>query len=970
MKKFLATIIIIGLISSIGFNLFIFKPKQAQAVVDVLGGPWQPPATLKELVLDTIGHTITQSILQRLEQKIADWGMGRNSDSNEPLAVIDWVQFFNEAVNRGAAKFIADYEQVFDLSDRFQSSMKSFLDSLGFDTYPQDLPNYAYSARPTLKNDLEDAGLNYQDFVDSGYSLVKGGWAGWFSMMKPENNIFGQAMMAEAEKFKRITEEKEAANKEVIGGSIGYKNETTTTKTDVEACLENCALNYPMTLDYPNDALGNCEKECESRPGIPIETKIKNLGSTIETSMQNALGADIQRLISTDEITELLGVLYSALLNKAMYGMGLAFSATTSSKADRTRSETKTAYSYQRIFKKEQTTADIKTVRSEILSNILKSMQQLDRSITTCKGDEMMTYDDYSKNLADIFSGNVEALYIGLEGVNLKPDFEVLDPRFAPYTVYGYSWSNVPASKFPEKCQKITAQLNLSSNATCKNIQSGLEPNIHSACQSCVYDHDSYNCPPAPYPPQSYPTTGVEPWTETILTQKSDYWWDCKNQYNTTIDRCDDCLKAADEKCGELDKEQKQECITNHCSNYSDITNNITGAIADGLDFYNKCLIEEKKDCYVCVKEYFAPATYCEQTKDYVARSITKYPALVKKVRNNAPDHEIWLGPYDKIFAEQGGEDCDNNDESQSIDLSLICRIMPDFNYYGKVCETQCNQRGLSQADFKDILKDITDFRPNGKDCGNMKLSIGGKEPWAPINDGVFQIRGKCCAALHDYDKDKYQTCVGSGASTAVTGTCTYGLPVDQEPWCYCEEGYRPLGFTRTGNPSRGSGVAIGGDCGDFTFQYPAEGLPRLSAGSEIYGVTNNSPIKGDTVYIGGSACKEGEINDVDIIASGSEEFDSGGGGSSAIDPIAPWGTNWAELSKGNKILHFFTEEELSVSGDVHTGVYIVPKGQPGYNATRDPNNSTGWHICALCGEDYTGYPNYGTAYDQCHKNK
>jgi len=480
-----------------------------------------------------------------------------------------------------------------------------------------------------------------------------------------------------------------------------------------------------------------------------------------------------------------------------------------------------------------------------------------------------MKYDDFVKNIADIFSPSVEGLYISLDGVNLKPDFEVLDPRFAPYTVYGYSWGEVPAAKFPDKCKAITDQLALGNNATCRNIKSGLEPNIQSQCETCMYDHDSLNCPPAPFPPQPYPKIRqADPWgNETLMKQKSDYWWDCKNQYNATLDRCDECLKKADEKCSQLnDPAQKNQCIINQCGNFSDIVNNIVVPLpADpdsaALEFHNRCLKEEAKDaCFTCLKGYFMPATYCDQTADYVARSLIKYPALVKKVRNNAPDHEIWIGPYDKIMGEQGGDACDNNDESESIDLAIICRIMPDFQYSGQqVCKTMCS--GVTEEQ----LRDVSDFRPNGKDCANRKLPIGGKETWAPVNDGVFQIRGKCCGALWQHNAGKYAACVGGGTTiTPVEEECPASPILWETPECYCGEGERPIAQAKNLRPLYlcPPGVtcqaALGGwqnacrnSCKASSFT-----VPNMNNLSQAYIVTNAAP-GGGVISIGTNACQD-----------------------------------------------------------------------------------------------------------------
>src|SRR4030043_433366 len=172
LQKSIAAILIIGFVLSLNFN--IFQPKQAQAIpVAEVGLNVQANIlkTIKDLLLDTIGHTITQTVLGVLEQKIMDWGMGRKSTANMPFQVSDWVQFFRDAVNRGAAKFISQYEGIFDISSLCENPLKRALDALGFNIYPQDRI-YSQYARPTLEGVLSTLGLTCQEFTDSGYSLA------------------------------------------------------------------------------------------------------------------------------------------------------------------------------------------------------------------------------------------------------------------------------------------------------------------------------------------------------------------------------------------------------------------------------------------------------------------------------------------------------------------------------------------------------------------------------------------------------------------------------------------------------------------------------------------------------------------------------------------------------------------------------------------------------------------------------
>ncbi|MBL7155380.1 MAG: hypothetical protein ISS88_02680 [Candidatus Portnoybacteria bacterium] len=733
--------VILGLISGLSLSIIFIKPKQVKALD--AGGSWAQ--VLKDTVLDAIAWTLTDLVLNRLVTKIENWGLGKESDEGKPFAISDWSDYFLGALNQGTARFVSELGAT-ALCQPFKVSLGELF---GLERYYSDTRYKQYGAC-TIGDVVENA----KDFWENP-SIGMWGWDTWTALSQPQNNIYGSFLLAAERRAELEDEEKRAAEKRA-DTSGGYRDETTTAKTDREACLENCNLMGPVMItpegvEVPNPEYEICIQKCEEMPGLPLKTRVKNWGADIHKAMDDALGKDMARIISADEISELIGVIFSAVLNRAVDGLGRAFSPKTSDDTTQARADYQQKYSYYREFKAEQTGEEIQDTRSRVLTGILKSVQQLSRSIVACDKKEMMKYDDFSKNLANILSANVEALYVGLEGVNLKPDFEILDGQRVPYSVYGYSWGEVPSNKFPSRCKTITDQLELGLDATCRNIISGLEPTyVDARCNRCIYDHDALNCPPSPYPPQ----TQENAWTANVIKQKQDFYSACKEPYDAALDKCNECIKKVDETCSQIDGEQsEEECILNSCDIFGD-----TPGVLDGLDFHNKCLIEEKKEaCYTCVREYFMPATYCQQVKDYAARSLVKYPAIVHKIRAGiAKDYAIWIGPYDKVFAELRGEDCDRNDESEDIDVSVICRIMPDYEYNNqKICKTKCSVS-------EEQLRDINDFSPTRKDCGKQKIDVGGKEPWEALNNGILHTRGKCCAAFWEHDKDTYTVCIGS----------------------------------------------------------------------------------------------------------------------------------------------------------------------------------------------------------------
>lgn len=300
MKKLIITILIIGLVLSLNFNLFLFKPKQAKALD--AGGSWA--TAIKETVLDAIGWTVSDMILKRMMVKIQNWGLGISNEAIEPYAVTDYLGYFAGALAVGTARYIVEFEAT-----KMEPWIKKTLRGLGFATnVAQDMEAYRDYASSTLERDLGQD--RYRGFVDSGLSLLKGGWQGWFGLMKPQNDIFGQILMADQARGdiweSYVEAEKKAADVRVAV-SGGYKDETTTTETDRTICIENCELMGPVMeppgcrescslagppspaciaeCSVPNPEYEDCMLGCEQKTGVPLVTKIKNVGADIHKKM-------------------------------------------------------------------------------------------------------------------------------------------------------------------------------------------------------------------------------------------------------------------------------------------------------------------------------------------------------------------------------------------------------------------------------------------------------------------------------------------------------------------------------------------------------------------------------------------------------------------------------------------------------------------------------------------------------------
>ena len=1003
LEKFIALVVIISMLWSVGFSVFPFSfhPKTAKA----LDGGAGFINNIKELVLDAVANVISNMVYKRLEQNIYDWGTGKKSSIRLPFGIEDFKDYFDEFLNIASAKFLDQFRNtqlctginvsLGQAPSLALSNVRTIIGSSGrsagrfsatFGRYYTDRPTYQQLSACTLDKVVN----NIESFIKRPRISIFG-WDAWKALNQPQNNIFGAFYSALDYKTQlEISETMNAANKAAVSG--GYRNQETTTSSSQDKCKEACRLGTGLatcagqpempgssTLGMPcttsavcdagqdcmaglcaftSGAGDSCEQDkvacisnCARIPFAPLAMKVSTLGSSIHKSMDDAVSSDLMRIINVSEITQLAGIFFQALFNKAINGMGLAYSALKATAGQQNRSNTKDNYAYFRQFTKATTAAAKQEQRKNILASLDNSIKELDRSIVACDGDTMMTFQDWEKNIAEILQSNVQGLYVAIEGVNIQPDAITLDPPYAPFSVYGYSWGEIFPSKVPQKCRAILNKLNMASNTTCSDIISGLEPNYNltqpeiaqcrdtrdndgdgfidypsdpdcysaldnseaptgggggpdpclvnpelpqcrevpyvmdiipgvgnSPCIPCIYDHDALSCPVGPVPPQPFPTstgstfwdtvlgrvdrvTTNTVWTGPIVQQKNDHYKSCVEWYVMALNRCDECLKKYDEKCVNLDTpEERNACILKNCNNYGESTDPATGHTVasitdhvidpptDALDFYGKCLIEEQKDaCLTCLKEYYMPATYCEQMRDYTARLVDKYPAIV--VDKYRKDEGEFRGLYDQAIAARGGL-CNDNTNASNMSLALICRGMPDYSYNGeKACQTRCFRAGMTQAQ----LNDVSDFRPDEADCGNQTLPVGGQDPFSGIDRGVLLARGICCADFHQNSRRNYTTCVGAGPTTEEGGGTVTPLSVTLSAGP--ASGPAPLNnvdlMARVTGAQTGETLTYNFDCNsDGTFERIVESAQTTVTATDLCSYTDNNTTYTATVTV------------------------------------------------------------------------------------------------------------------------
>ncbi|MBU2564331.1 hypothetical protein KKA23_01990 [Patescibacteria group bacterium] len=715
MKKILSTILIITFILSLSFGILI--PKKAKAIFGIGDITVDIIAQLKEWGLDQIPKTMARQLMVRIQQEIARWAQGGFSDENKPFAMTSWKDELDEAFDVATGRFIQE-QNLTALCPSFKVGLNAILGLNQFHKVP-----YTQYAACTLDTIID----NVEKFIENP-SIAVYGWDSWTALSQPQNNIYGSYLLAVARQAQIQDEEKEAKDKEIQAGG-GFKNETICSKTDQEECQATCAIHYPaLVFGLPNPDLFACVSACErSSIGVCIEKETLKIGSDIKTGIDKIIGSDMDWLITADEITEMINIVFSGLLTKLVHGTGLStkpfYKATVIT-------QNQLEYGYYDAYQLAMTEEEYNKTKTSILNNILDTIKRISTTSWESEPRNQLVGDVFSELAGEIIDQEAQHLYVAREGVDLKPDFIVLDNSMAVangVALYGLTWDQISFDKYPSKCASI-------SNKRCSEILTNLPyeldlNNINSECTTgCLSKINEYR--EQEFSDSEAISKAVSDRICSTIARGQACLSGAK-LIDRTKKRCTNCVSNAQKICEfKTNIAEKNQCIENYCNNYEDISSSIRSS----QDFYDRCNRSIlKNSCHVCLKEYFMPADYCLQVADYVNRAFVKYPAQVKD--------DLWWGRFIQAKSDSKSKVPSN----AAVEVSLVCRIFPDFVFgTGKTCTNYCNVT-------KDELKNITDNKPTEIDCNQTKLDFTAYSPGSQYLEYLAIKQTKCCGGLVGY---------------------------------------------------------------------------------------------------------------------------------------------------------------------------------------------------------------------------
>lgn len=237
---------------------------------------------VRENVLNGIAWSIGKAIVSSLVTSMVDWI--NSGFKGSPAFITDLEKFLLEAADRAAGEFIASLgEEGSFLCSPFKLDIQIAL-SLKYQT--------RRAGKPYEGCKLSDIVDNIEDFLDGTFTKNrKSGWNNWFKITsQPEKYTpYGQMLTAETELNARLINKKGQELNKVNWGQ-GF--------ISGEIC---------KAIEKPE---GGSKKKCV----------ISKPGTVIASSINKALGAGQDALVTADEINEIISALIGQIANKAITG--------------------------------------------------------------------------------------------------------------------------------------------------------------------------------------------------------------------------------------------------------------------------------------------------------------------------------------------------------------------------------------------------------------------------------------------------------------------------------------------------------------------------------------------------------------------------------------------------------------------------------------------------------------------------
>lgn len=317
-KKIITGILVLATVFSFAFSArtdsnfsnFSFQPEKVEAAPTISLDAATMALAIKEYLLDSFGWLIGDLMLKTIGLEITQWanqGFGDFISGINPDTEGDYTEW-----RAGDTLFLTHPEQFFsDMARLVSQTAQKGIDEILRGIISTEDTDSPLRLNPQLTAELDRLiqqkhFKSFEDRITMTVSaerieafmddFMKGGWDMWTEIgLNPQNTPRGALLIAEQEVDRRLRESREQIERELMEGG-GFLTSRT------------CDVYNPS--DPNADAFG-----C-------VEYKEVTPGTTIEDQVTRALGTDIERTSSADELTEIIvSLLVSEFVNIVADGL-------------------------------------------------------------------------------------------------------------------------------------------------------------------------------------------------------------------------------------------------------------------------------------------------------------------------------------------------------------------------------------------------------------------------------------------------------------------------------------------------------------------------------------------------------------------------------------------------------------------------------------------------------------------------
>jgi len=245
---------------------------------------WDKAEYIAKEAMKVAWNILRKKLLNMIVNDIVKW----IQDGSTPRFITDWQGFMKTAADKAAGQLLEEMGGGW-LCSKFSLQLRLALSTP---------PKFDETATCTLSAAI----ANIDKFMDG---FENGGWAGFIKISESQNNYMGAYYLA-IDRKKRIEAEAAEAKKNESAAGGGYLGDTVCVSMFNKATNDTATMPSYQGYKEANIPAGYKCTKWESRTP----------GQAIAGSMQQAMGVDIENLISAKEFAEYAGAIIDAVINR------------------------------------------------------------------------------------------------------------------------------------------------------------------------------------------------------------------------------------------------------------------------------------------------------------------------------------------------------------------------------------------------------------------------------------------------------------------------------------------------------------------------------------------------------------------------------------------------------------------------------------------------------------------------------